>query len=802
VLNFARQFQNTKRLRTYTQDEAIVKLLEVQDVFKASPQCMLEFVEAPPILTNSIVAASVQKRVVPELWKAIEALQDAPVPVSSIVQAVVDDLQVPGRWPLFCDESELHSRLKAAVKANTGLPAELARNPVVRDKVITTVADITQDRLQALGDIIVFSTHKKEKHSSHAGQSDTRNGISINHPNWLSEQVLGDLFKPDTFVDGAGVRDILLTHDRITAVSLPAGASLTPSQRQLLPKLLQHIGACLPVTYADGAFHTIDTDVDADGGTCPRHYFPAFNVTRMDASHAVPWRDAVHVIVRLFKLKDPTTTVLPPGYFPALKVHIVSLYHGSNLIQLYQNGMALEMARGLRVTVRGGTDDTSFTLEVETRADRSGECTASAWEEMLKVRAVVVSDAGWLKNVPLDEYGVHPDRRQAIVRPISELAQLARAGKLFPENAPFYFGLGKADALANLRELMMAGFTKFERELQKLRAESRETLRGMLLLHACRVTASSAGENATGGDSMSDAELDSLWSEAERAVRARNVEAAELRKALAGQCRQMVEGEVRAIEVELEETQRRLEQLESTMCTVQTVQENDHYAVYDVPFLAEVVPAEAKGTWKDAVRRQLCDILRLYFYCPACGLRAASGKNHHGYLLAVPKGWVRTAVVTLEVTLFALQVVSFFTPVPLPRLAEIVQYLPVDTSASQVMLDVVAHLQERANDKDTESTAQLQVSDWLTAQRKLQAQHPMPAPSQAPQRPVVTRKHVVAVRELLLQAKESIPPKHSGLVFAEHEGLKSKECAWVCAGCLDKFVKEGKKCLKIEVELN
>jgi hypothetical protein len=116
------------------------------------------------------------------------------------------------------------------------------------------------------------------------------------------------------------------------------------------------------------------------------------------------------------------------------------------------------------------------------------------------------------------------------------------------------------------------------------------------------------------------------------------------------------------------------------------------------------------------------------------------------------------------------------------------------------MLDTVGHLQEQAQDATTEIAAQQQVSDWLTAQRKLQAQHPVPAPTQTPQRPVVTRKHVAAVRELLLQAKESIPPQHSGLVFAEHTG--SKECAWVCAGCQDKFVKEGKKCLKIEVELN
>jgi hypothetical protein len=37
------------------------------------------------------------------------------------------------------------------------------------------------------------------------------------------------------------------------------------------------------------------------------------------------------------------------------------------------------MLHGLRVIVRGCADDTSFTLGVETKADSSGECTASAW---------------------------------------------------------------------------------------------------------------------------------------------------------------------------------------------------------------------------------------------------------------------------------------------------------------------------------------------------------------------------------------------------------------------------------------
>jgi hypothetical protein len=468
LLNFARQFKNySTHKKTFTLEQAIIELEKVQCVFRASPQCRLQFVDASPIPVNSIVPASVQKRLVPELRKAIEALGETPVPMSPILQAVLDDMAVEGNWPLCCDEGELRTKVQGVVEDSVTFSEEVESDKAAKGKVLRSIVDITQDGLQSRGDIIIFSVQSHGKDSNDAaGSEKLGKRISINHPNWLSEQVLGDLFKPDAFHGGAAaVRDILLTHDRIANVPLPEGTVLTDAQRQLLPKLLQHIGACLPVTCENGEFRTIDTDTDAGDGAPPRHYFPAFNVTRMDATHAVSWKDPVHVIVRQFKLRDPSTTMLPPGYFPALKVHIVGLYHGSNRVWLYQNGMELKMSHGLRVIVRGNDDDTSFTLEVETKADSSGECTASAWEELQRVRAVVVSDAGsWLKNVPLDEFGLHPEDRLAKGRPICELEPLVQTGQLSKEDEPFYFGDGRVDVLSVVR----AGFAKVEDKLDAL----------------------------------------------------------------------------------------------------------------------------------------------------------------------------------------------------------------------------------------------------------------------------------------------------------------------------------------------
>jgi hypothetical protein len=888
VLNFARRFQALpSNKKAYTVEKAVIRLKEVQEVFKASPQCRLEFVETPPIPVNSIVPASVQKRVVPELWKAIEALQEAPVPVSPIVQVVVNDLQVPGRWPLFCDECELQTKLQATIRDNLRLDPVLDSDPAVEDKVISTVAEIAQDRLQARGDIIVFNAQNATKSPGQQAESEkTSHRISINHPNWLSEQVLGDLFKPATFTDGTGVRDILLTHDRITDVSLPKGASLTPSQRQLLPKLLQHIGACLPVTYVDGAFRTIDTDAGAGDETPPQHYFPAFNVTRMDALHAVPWKDPVHVIVRVFKLKDPTTTVLPPGYFPALKVHIVSLYHGSNLIQLYQNGMALEMARGLRVIVRGGTDDTSFTLEVEVEADSSGECTVSAWEEMLKVRALVVKDAGWLKNVPLDEYGVHPKRRQAIARPISELALLAQAGKLCAEDEPFYFGAGRVDVMNRLKGIVEAGFARMDDKLDALAAlaktgfttlsahvamsveaaERAEAGNKVVLESLLRVLAKAPRDNDAHADDR-DADVEAeLW--AERAQQFLSEQTARLQTAeltQADQLRGMKEellgafhaavSQVQADTLKLlvereaarsaevkdalkqaltdelallqgcvaegrEESRRALqllaEKLNTTMPSdlhrelehirqelkaVRTVQDNTLYGVYDVPLLPIITHYEGKGVL-DAVKGLAYESWTLHFACPVCAKPAASGPKGEGYKLQATHAWVRQVNKAVALGLKALSVISLVTPLPLPGLGTLADYLPTASldalvSTAEGKLNT-AQKQLKGLEKRVNTKAQT-VGKLPNAAAAVSTAAADPAAALSPVR--VDLDYVGTIREVLLALKETPPQlKHAGLVRAV---CRDKgECAWVCkdSTCRALFEGKGVACQKINME--
>jgi hypothetical protein len=54
----------------------------------------------------------------------------------------------------------------------------------------------------------------------------------------------------------------------------------------------------------------------------------------------------------------------------------------------------------------------------------------------------------------------------------SKIAPPARGGHICAESERFYFGVGKADALESLRDVALAKFAKFERELQTSREDA------------------------------------------------------------------------------------------------------------------------------------------------------------------------------------------------------------------------------------------------------------------------------------------------------------------------------------------
>jgi hypothetical protein len=229
-----------------------------------------------------------------------------------------------------------------------------------------------------------------------------------------------------------------------------------------------------------------------------------------------------------------------------------------------------------------------------------------------------------------------------------------------------------------------------------------------------------------------------------------------------------------------------LQQLQASVDAIRAAQNADSSGLHEVPLLVDVVPVDQKGTWRDAVRRSLFEVHRLRFYCPACGARAASGPKLRGYELPCPKGGVQQPFKLLKVTLFALQVASLVIPLPLPRLAELKQQLPIaETEAvtfaayclrRKLKGDAIATIAEArvALEKELRSTDRKELS--------------------------VTREHVSSVKALLLKAGDSIPPKDTGL--APVVCAVTRECAWVCAGCSDTYRERGNACLAVSITLD
>jgi hypothetical protein len=230
----------------------------------------------------------------------------------------------------------------------------------------------------------------------------------------------------------------------------------------------------------------------------------------------------------------------------------------------------------------------------------------------------------------------------------------------------------------------------------------------------------------------------------------------------------------------------RLQQLQASLDAVRAAQDADSYKLHEVPLLVEVVATQPKRTLSDGLKRCLYEVHRLHFCCPACGTRAASGPNKQGYELRSTRDWVQQAARVLKVTLFALQVASLVTPLPLPRLAELGELLPVsDAKAVTEALDFVRE-QVEGNVVATIGEVRAALENQLT-----------PAQLQALS---VTREHVSSVRALLLKAGDSIPPKHSGLAPVVSAG--TRECAWVCAGCSDTYRERGNACLAVKISLD
>jgi hypothetical protein len=873
-LNFANQYRKAEGVQEL--QKAVDALKAVSDEFKGDVMFSHD-----PILVNAKKSASVHRRIVTPLREAIAKLAHVPIPVSPALQTVLADMQVKDKWPLFSYESDLQTLLRAAIREKHPPSVELASDPAVAEEVVRTIVEITQGLLESRRDIVVISVQGGGR-------------ISINRPNWLTEQLLGSLFDPRRRLDINQAAALRAVQHQGEPTHLLSGAdihgaveaTLDASTRAMLdahfiPKLLQHLGVCIPVVVGpDGFARGV-----AEGDDLARvmHWVPAFSTTAMADKHAIVLPNADHVVARQFKLADPEFCMFPPGYFSSLSVDIVSLYNRTNLVQLFQDGMCLRSGDdSFQIVVRRTADEMSFVVTVATAGTAPGSSLAFDTMQTITKQFILGengnSSSSWRGNVQVREFGLHPTLLiEAGGIPLEALLERLRDPQQRGENLGFYCGLerhrergllvpcllqevltrlaavdrkldeqhgevvSRLEALADGVSALCVSAEKAEEALQRaeeMGATSQEQLTALIEVLTAALLAAGPEAATEGSDApavgkvaqslaqsrdqlrsgaqggLSDGQLQRMKEEIvgefsklaegmqqaayEQLQQAEEAQAQRLQQLLSRNREAAVadlEAAMEALRVQQSQTQsvggiptavtERLQQLQASLDAVRAAQDADSYGLHEVPLLVEVAAAQPTGTVKDAAKRCLYEIHRLHFCCPACGKRAASGPNKHGYELRSTRGWVQQAARVLKVTLFALQVASLVTPLPLPRLAELAELLPVaDAKAVAGALDFV---RKQVQDNTTAT---------IGAVRAAMEQLP-PAQLQALS---VTREHVSSVRALLLKASDGIPPKDSGLAPVVCAG--TRECAWVCAGCSGTYRERGNACLAVKISLD
>jgi hypothetical protein len=245
------------------------------------------------------------------------------------------------------------------------------------------------------------------------------------------------------------------------------------------------------------------------------------------------------------------------------------------------------------------------------------------------------------------------------------------------------------------------------------------------------------------------------------------------------------------------ELHRELEHIRQELQIVRTVQNNALYGVYDVPLLPIIVHYADKCLL-DAVKGLAYETWTLHFACPVCAQPAPSGPKEKGYKLEATRAWVQRVNKAVALGLKALSVISLVTPLPLPGLGMLADFLPTG-SFDKLTEDAENRLKtaQEGLEKMQEGLQKLEDAANTSADTMQQL-----SAANSELRPVVVDfDYVQTIREILLALKETPPGlQYTGLVRAIC-GDKG-ECAWVCktGACKAQFEQEGVACQRIRME--
>lgn len=489
VVNFA----SFSKSRPHELGSVLRDLTAIQTKFNEGRH-RLNFVGSP-ISLDSVVPEAVRTKLVPKIKEMAQHFYGSGVAVAPCLATVLADMEIPDKWPMFSTLGRLQELIYDALEPEYINKIRVAD---VRHKVLDTIVAVTQSMLESRRDILILSLHGQVK-------------TAINNPNWLTEKLLGNLFDPAqrTYItkpmsaragdDETHLLDIAKINAYVSDQLDQQSQQILQSDRQLIPRLLQHIGVCIPVVVENKFLISVAEDCN---NSSVQHWFPAFSITPMSEQECAVLPSADHIIAREFKLEDEAFSIFPHGYFSSLFVCIVSLYNVSNRIVIRSNGMELKSnaagADCLQIIVRMMPHTKSFVVVVAAVGTATGgQLTLAVLNETKKF---IFSDSDWRGAVRVVEHGINPESPyDSVAIEIVELNRRICDPRECDENLRFHIGVKRVrdiyvqEVMDNvmllqivlvrvetaLRNELMPAVVALRRQLMHLSADSFNAIRVM-----------------------------------------------------------------------------------------------------------------------------------------------------------------------------------------------------------------------------------------------------------------------------------------------------------------------------------
>lgn len=385
---------------------------------------------AEPIKLDVIHRDEVFKLVNNSILEAVSRLNINKAPVSVIIN---ECLKRKIEWPKAITEIQLIHEFIFPILEEFTESSEVPESFV--DPICTLLCEFIVHQLVQLGEILVVEASNSVN-------------WAITDPNWLTgPEMLGKIFysrngsiKKNSVVH---MQDVVpLTTELIDIrAEATAGFNFLADHLDYLPSLLQAIGICMPVY--NNQLQLLEQNHSLDLNKSPVQsihskgimWFPSFIDINAGIEDCKILPIANRIVIRRFRLTDPSKQIFPPGLFPSLFVNVAGLERCSTNLKFFNDGMELVANYSYETTpfnkhrskVQIIINRFNDYFDVIVAGVKVAANDSYIFSRLENIRNIIFnpSPSAWQKNVSLNEFCVHPQHKTKEISLSNTLLSLA-----------------------------------------------------------------------------------------------------------------------------------------------------------------------------------------------------------------------------------------------------------------------------------------------------------------------------------------------------------------------------------------